>query len=1167
MSGFIVGLDCEHNLPTSVTNFLWQNKGKLNDLGAVVPVNSLNGRNQNRSRLTRSSPPHPSSSPPPAKRKKTEEKSIYTLARFVPVYDLDETDDKPPRKRSFDNYSDSQQASKSQPYSSRGAPRPQPNISEYRKSEKYVRAPSKKRPRRDPSESIDMISLQEPDADSDGDVQVIEEPKVEDVPRTQNGKLTQFMQPISTIMKRFAPNRGKGVSKVADCTTAARKMDHIIDNAGRKKTILGSMESSPDELAPEVQDMKERVRSKRPLTPSPSLSKRGDIRQTKFSTSSHTKSQSANERIGESDLDRAANIIGSRLRIVRAVSGSLKYEADKASSGDECFLKLRDVSHVLHATNLNGDILKDHAYCTVNLKKVRYITISSDPNCCVVSINRLADATIMAGAKLMIEFRYPEDLQHFKEWFGMKREDNIQPGRIHILEKERLGKELANLIQIATDRPGKDEESKGDDIRLIEHNAADRARQTKPAEQAHLSTSQLKAKDMMRPHTSVSLETPGVTLIPDGHRPHAIQRPARTTRSSTTTYRIPSEKSESPEPEGWTTQNRGWERNWRNSLVFPPHGKNRATVDKEDIPRLDEGQFLNDNVLIFYLRYLQHSLEAKRPDLAQRIYFHNTFFYEKLKSSRTSQGINYDSVKAWTSKVDLFTKDYIIVPINEFSHWYVAIIYNAPKLLPSSDKIETSDAHSTDTITIEEDVDNSGTVSSTSPQNVISGEPSDVEAVITAAQHDLTNHLSRMSIESLGPLYDETKHLIATDSEKQKENLPSSDSKQDAEPVKAQDNSKADVQQISPQSDNLQQKKAKKRQSVGPRKYNPEQPRILTLDSLGISHSPACSCLRQYLIAELKDKKGIEISTPGALGMTAKDVPQQTNYCDCGLYLLGYIQEFLRSPDTFVRSILQRRDGIAWNLNPSQLRTEIRDLIFELQKEQQDREDAHKEEKRNRSGLTKKKQPVAEQQPLEPNTQTAKEQVVNKGPSKTSEEKAIPDEDDTAITPKPTSPTHKTSHVATNPVCDSDVTRHMIDSFPQSLIESANMRGSSTVTDGDNTRQTGTPKFVSPLPESSCDSSPTRPTAVDNPSASQEQGPGSPRGHRNHEQFNSSVEIIDDPIQFTENDRDPAIRNRPQEEAPTISPFFAGRHPADKKASARLREEPDQPHVIVDLSD
>ncbi len=451
-----------------------------------------------------------------------------------------------------------------------------------------------------------------------------------------------------------------------------------------------------------------------------------------------------------------------------------------------------------------------------------------------------------------------------------------------------------------------------------------------------------KLKDQMQLTESPTMKN-NVYEVPESP-PSRESRPIRTTRSTF----VLKDSTPEPEPPSWTASNPGWEKRWRNSLIFPSHGKSRATVDKDDIERLNEGQFLNDNIIIFYLRYLQHKLETESPDQAQRIYFQNTFFFDKLKPTRASGGINYGSVKSWTSRVDLFMKDYIVVPINEYSHWYVAIIYNAPKLIPSEtespESPESPDTRSAprNSIVIEDD--------SGAPQTKATLDVSDQAVKNSSPQRDVETGISRMSIHSPGIVETEAKradtnHATRQATEASEENTVNltqdpEDPSRDAEHTQT--------------SGNFGRKKAGKRLSAGSRRYDPDQPRIITLDSLGGSHSPACNFLKQYLVAELKDKKGVEIPTPGALGMTAKNIPLQLNYCDCGLYLLGYIQEFLKDPDKFIRSILQH-EGIPWDLDPPALRNKIREIIFELQTEQQAKEYAHKEEKRQAASSRKTK--------------------------------------------------------------------------------------------------------------------------------------------------------------------------------------------------------------------
>ncbi|KAI1663061.1 cysteine proteinase [Daldinia decipiens] len=1104
-------------------------KDRLNLLGGVKPVNNLNGSKQNSSRSAQSSPirrPSDSSPAPPPKRQKVEEYNAHTQAHFVLAFDHDGIADRPnPRKRSLDNRSESQHTVISQS-STKGAPSTRAKVPEFRSTESYVRPSPKNRPRHNtPKQYAGQLDrevvagtplLKSDSEDSDGDVEIIGA-EVMVTPQTQQTQGVRYS--IEDFGKRFKT------------TSGAQKMEEIIDSTMLKEDGSNDLVSSPDELAPETQDMREKMPTKRP-TLSPSLSKKGDIPRTKFAPPSRTRLQDPGRGLSESD--HITKIVNSPLRVIRAVSGGHKYEGNKTDGANECFLNLREMSYILHPVNSEGQLMKEYAYLTVDLRKAKRIHAPSQPNCLVASIHRAIDGATSGGQRLWIEFSSPKDFGKFVNW----ARDTGPDGLVNeSFPRDRLEKELENMMRTAANRTViRDDMSRGDDVKLIEHNLAN-ANQARAANLPCVPVRQGKSKDTMRPH-SASLLNSKTTVTSDGPQPYSIRRQPQKTRS-TFALEGPSSESESSEPECWTTQHIGWEKDWRNSLVFPFHGKSRATVDKEDIPRLDEGQFLNDNIIIFYLRYLQHTLEAERPDLAQRIYFQNTYFYEKLKSTRTAQGINYDSVKAWTSKVDLFTKDYIIVPINEFTHWYVAIIYNAPKLLPSPGKTEST---AKNTIIIEEDVDDSREasreVSSASPDNGKSAdEPRSIDAVRSELQNDVTNHFS------------------PPEPENQKTDAQLTSCKQEVTDVR-HDDIKGDVKHIVSSTDNLQRKKTTKVYSAGTRKHSPDQPKIITLDSLGLAHSPACSCLKQYLIAELKDKKGIEILNPGALGMTAKEVPQQTNHCDCGLYLLGYIKEFLKDPDGFVRNILLH-NHIAWDLNPSELRNNIRDLIFDLQKKQQRREDIHREEKRNKAGLLKRKiRGPIDERPLK---QLAKEQDINRGASEPQKDEGIPKENSVAK-PKPKSPTPEVS-LETRPASNSE-NRPIPGSFPRSpAVASANISAFNMI----NPEQAKVPKFVSPLPESPRGSSPETLVVLEDPEAHQGQGQSANHIHSDLKRANLPEEPVREIERTYQNQDRPADQSQDQEII-TVSRYFAGRQPGDKMVSAKLREEPLHSDVI-DISD
>lgn len=82
-------------------------------------------------------------------------------------------------------------------------------------------------------------------------------------------------------------------------------------------------------------------------------------------------------------------------------------------------------------------------------------------------------------------------------------------------------------------------------------------------------------------------------------------------------------------------------------------------------------------------------------------------------------------------------------------------------------------------------------------------------------------------------------------------------------------------------------------------------PVIIVFDSLGLSHVYAFKILREYLIDEAKTKRGMDLAKHEIAGLHAK-VPKQGNYCDCGVFLLHYVERFLQDPDRYLPDILVR---------------------------------------------------------------------------------------------------------------------------------------------------------------------------------------------------------------------------------------------------------------------
>lgn len=315
----------------------------------------------------------------------------------------------------------------------------------------------------------------------------------------------------------------------------------------------------------------------------------------------------------------------------------------------------------------------------------------------------------------------------------------------------------------------------------------------------------------------------------------------------------------------WTDKNPQWSTDWKQSLVWPPTGKNRTTVDQADIYRLDDGEFLNDNLINFWIRHLQHQLEERDPAMLKRVYFFSTFFFEKLKSNQGK--IDYEGVKSWTSKVDIFSYDYLVIPVNENAHWYLAIVCNPGKIL------------------------------SVSSGDNDAGEPAPTPIRVAAIRKKLSEVRLADGVVPANEL--RTSELLS----------PNRAGKDLAEAGSVESPSL-----IRPSQD-------------------PSRPRIVTLDSLGSAHPKTCSALRQYLAAEAKAKMMQDqiIHIPG---ITAKSIPQQDNWCDCGIYVLAYVEEFLHEPDDFLRCILQKTP-FSWKVVATEQRKVIRQLIFVLQKQQQ----------------------------------------------------------------------------------------------------------------------------------------------------------------------------------------------------------------------------------------
>ncbi|XP_017342708.1 sentrin-specific protease 1 isoform X1 [Ictalurus punctatus] len=91
----------------------------------------------------------------------------------------------------------------------------------------------------------------------------------------------------------------------------------------------------------------------------------------------------------------------------------------------------------------------------------------------------------------------------------------------------------------------------------------------------------------------------------------------------------------------------------------------RLTITRKDLQTLNNLNWLNDEVINFYMNMLVE--RSKSPHLPS-VYTFNTFFFPKLRSS------GYSTVRRWTKKVDIFSVDIILVPVHLGVHWCLSVV-------------------------------------------------------------------------------------------------------------------------------------------------------------------------------------------------------------------------------------------------------------------------------------------------------------------------------------------------------------------------------------------------------------------------------------------------------------------------------------------------------------
>ncbi|KAG7088240.1 hypothetical protein E1B28_012254 [Marasmius oreades] len=395
-------------------------------------------------------------------------------------------------------------------------------------------------------------------------------------------------------------------------------------------------------------------------------------------------------------------------------------------------------------------------------------------------------------------------------------------------------------------------------------------------------------------------------------------------------------------------------------LVYPPSTTGAVNITNADLNRLQPGEFLNDTIIEFGLKLWHKELEETNPELAKQIHIFNSFFYKKLNKKNIEE--SYKTVARWTSKIDIFKKKYVVVPINENVHWYLAVIYQPQYVLfPPKEKVppatrgRTRLSQSQSEGKVGESVQHiteaqAGGTTDEKAEAKENASETPIGINDDDADELMAPSMAEEEIDELASDYEKEPDLnivasITTphdDSDVTPMEVDNDDDGGSSDSVSAQlqdisvggdDVTMADLEETKPQGN-----KPPSIQPIPPKAFyeNPSSikgkekateveepleivdssletlktiPYIIIMDSLGQKHPRAVNTLASYLKFEAMDKQQKEADAiTKAVGKYAQ-VPLQPNFCDCGIYLLHFVRTFVSKTDHLVKVITKERAG------------------------------------------------------------------------------------------------------------------------------------------------------------------------------------------------------------------------------------------------------------------
>lgn len=108
--------------------------------------------------------------------------------------------------------------------------------------------------------------------------------------------------------------------------------------------------------------------------------------------------------------------------------------------------------------------------------------------------------------------------------------------------------------------------------------------------------------------------------------------------------------------------------------------KFNVEIRRKDILTLADQKWVNDEVINFYFNLIMERAE-KKSERYPSVHAFKTYFFPVLSSR------GFDDVKKWTSRVDIFAKDLLLIPIHLGNHWAIVVVDMRKKILEFYDSM------------------------------------------------------------------------------------------------------------------------------------------------------------------------------------------------------------------------------------------------------------------------------------------------------------------------------------------------------------------------------------------------------------------------------------------------------------------------------------------------